>query len=161
MCRPGRSRARACRSGRTPADSTPAAGRNPSSSSTSISRLILLPALQVTALALACLTILFSPSWQTRNRVTRWFSLSPASLIRQSEMADNAAVLQLHLAHQRTYRLLQRQVVELTRTQTAQQSTHRSRKLPATAVLSADRSGARWRCPAPAAVRSRPGCGSR
>ena len=40
-------------------------------------------------------------------------------------MADNAAVLQLHLAHQRTYRLLQRQVVELTRTQTAQQSTHR------------------------------------
>ena len=38
----------------------------------------------LTALALACLTILFSPSWQTRNSVTRWFSLSPASLIRQS-----------------------------------------------------------------------------
>ena len=40
-------------------------------------------------------------------------------------MADNAAVLQLHLAHQRTYRLLQRQVVKLARTQAAQQATHR------------------------------------
>ncbi|MOA30113.1 hypothetical protein D3C78_1511700 [compost metagenome] len=40
-------------------------------------------------------------------------------------MAHDTATFQLHLTHQRTHRLRQRQVVELARTQPPQQTPHR------------------------------------
>ena len=39
-------------------------------------------------------------------------------------MADHTAILQLHFAHQRTYRLFKRQVVQLAWTQAPQQTAH-------------------------------------
>ena len=40
-------------------------------------------------------------------------------------MADNSAAFQLHLAHQGAHRLFQREIVQLARTEPAQQATHR------------------------------------
>ena len=56
----------------------------PSSSITSINRSSCCQPCSVTALASACFTMLFNPSWQTRNSVTRWFSLNADSSIRHS-----------------------------------------------------------------------------
>ncbi|MNU93028.1 hypothetical protein D3C71_829580 [compost metagenome] len=48
----------------------------------------------------------------------------PRFVDRPVDVADDAPSFQLHLAHQRTHRLLKGEIVQLARTQSAQQTTH-------------------------------------